>query len=334
MSSSSKRLPFARLTPALAALLVLSFLNAARAEDKAAAAKKAEPEKYVRFVDDGHGGGRLETAAVTFRNPAGQTVKLVAAVHIGETAYYQELNKAFEKDDAVLYELVKEKDAVLPRPGELKERKQEPGENPIGDFQRFLKDSLKLDYQLDVIDYTRPNFVHADLDRATFEKMQADRGESMTTLMLKQFMAAMNDPKKFAGGQQGTTEDMLKDAVKLLTRPDMERQLKLYVARQMDDLERMTAGLEGPDGSVILTERNKACMKVLSDTLGSGKKNISIFYGAAHLPDMAKRLRAMGFEPVASEWHMAWDLAIRTDEPSAIEKLLMEAIDVLGEGLN
>lgn len=330
---TSDRLPYARrFAPVFAALLILNFLSTARAEE-AAAAKKAEPEKYVRFTDDGHGGGRLETAAVTFRNQAGQTVKLVAAVHIGETAYYQELNKAFEKDDAVLYELVKEKDAVLPKPGQLKEQPKPAGENPIGDLQRFLKDTLKLDYQLDVIDYTRPNFVHADLDRATFEKMQADRGESMTTLMLKQFMAAMNDPKKFAGGQQGTTEDVLKDAVKLLTRPDMERQLKLYVARQMDDMDRMTAGLEGPDGSVILTERNKACMKVLADTLGSGKKNISIFYGAAHLPDMAKRLRAMGFEPVASEWHMAWDLAIRADEPSAIEKLLMEAIDVLSEGL-
>jgi hypothetical protein len=331
---TSDRLPFARrFAPVFAVLLVLNFLSTARAEE-AAAAKKAEPEKYVRFVDDRHGGGRLETAAVTFRNQAGQTVKLVAAVHIGETAYYQELNKAFEKDDAVLYELVKEKDAVLPRPGELKERQQEQpaGENPIGDLQRFLKDTLKLDYQLDVIDYTRPNFVHADLDRATFEKMQAERGESMTTLMLKQFMAAMNDPKKFAG-PQATTEDMLKDAVKLLTRPDMERQIKLYVARQMDDLERMTAGLEGPDGSVILTERNKACMKVLADTLGSGKRNVSIFYGAAHLPDLAKRLRAMGFEPVASEWHMAWDLAIRAGEPSAIEKLLIEAIDVLSEGL-
>lgn len=327
---TSTRYPFARrLTPALAALLLLNFVSTARAEE--AAAKKAEPEKYVRFVEDGHSGGRLETAAVTFRNAAGQTVKLVAAVHIGETSYFQGLNKGFEKDDAVLYELVKEKDAVLPKPGEAREQK--PGENPIGDFQRFLKDTLKLDYQLDVIDYTKPNFVHADLDRATFEKMQAERGESFGTLMLKQLMAAMNDPKKFAGGQQGNTEDALKDMVKVLTRPDMERQIKLFVARQMDDMERMTAGLDGPEGSVILTERNKAAMKVVAETLASGKKNISLFYGAAHMPDLAKRLRAMGFEPVASEWHMAWDLSIRPDEPSAIEKLLMEAIDLLGEGL-
>lgn len=286
------------------------------------------PQKYVRFSDDGHGGGKLETAAVTFRNGAGVSVKLVAAVHIGEKSYFENLNKSFERDDAVLYELVKEKDATLPKPGEPR-KEQEPGGNPIGDFQRMLKDTLNLDFQLDVIDYTRPNFVHADLTKDAFEKMQADRGESMMTLMLKQMMAALSDPKAFEPAEGA--DESARDLVKMLTRPDVERQMKVFLARQLDNMEKMAAGLDGPDGSVILTERNKAAVKVLNDTLSSGKKNISVFYGAAHMPDLAKRLAAMGFEPVASEWNMAWDLTIRADQPSAVEKILLEALDVLGE---
>lgn len=318
---------FARFAPALAALLLLNFISTARAAEEAE--KREEPEKYVRFVEDGRSGGRLETAVVTYRNPAGVTVRLVAAVHIGETSYFQKLNQSFEKDDAVLYELVKEKDAVLPKPGAVREP-QEPGANPIGDLQRFLKDTLKLDYQLDVIDYTKPNFVHADLDKDTFEKMQAERGESFATLMLRQLMAAMNDPQKFAG-EQADPEEMMRDLVKLLTRPDMERQIKTYIARQLDDMERMAAGLEGPEGSVILTERNKAAAKVLAETVASGKRNISVFYGAAHMPDLAAQIEKMGFKPVETKWHQAWDTTIRPNEPSAfqmIQERMMQAEQV------
>jgi hypothetical protein len=106
----------------------------------------------------------------------------------------------------------------------------------------------------------------------------------------------------------------------------------------MGQMEDAAMGLNGPDGSVILTERNKAAMKVLSDTLAAAKdaaakpkKNIAIFYGAAHMPDMAERLAAIGFKPVAADWKMAWDLTIRQDQPSAVEEILMEAIKALDE---
>jgi len=81
-------------------------------------------------------------------------------------------------------------------------------------------------------------------------------------------------------------------------------------------------GLDGPGGSVIVTERNKAAMQTLDDTLGKGAKKVAIFYGAAHMPDMASRLEAEGFKPVATGWTVAWDLTIRADQPSAIESLL------------
>jgi hypothetical protein len=97
-------------------------------------------------------------------------------------------------------------------------------------------------------------------------------------------------------------------------------------------MEEHALGLDGPGGSVILTERNKAAVRVLENVLKDGKRDIAIFYGAAHMPDLAERLKTMGFKPVATEWRMAWDLTIRYDEPSAVEKLLMELIRGMDDG--
>ncbi len=280
------------------------------------ASQPAELKSFMRFVDDGHSGGRLEAAVVTYRNPAGVVVKLVSAVHIGEKSYFEDLNKSFQNEDAVLYEMVKDRAAGVPKPGEQ-------GENPISKLQHFLKNTLGLEFQLDIIDYSRPNFVHADLDRQTFEKMQEERGETFQALLLKQLMTALSKPLE-ASDQR--PEPTLENLIEMFTRPDMERQIKLLLARQMDGIEAGAMGLDGPGGSVIVTERNKAAIKVLSDTISAGKKKISIFYGAAHMPDMAKRLHEMGFAPIDTQWNMAWDLAIRADQPSAMEKLLKDFV--------
>lgn len=299
-----------------------------------------EPANFVRFTDE-KGGGRLETAVVTYTNAAGVELKLVSAVHIGERSYFEELAKDFEAQDAVLYELVKEKGAPLPGPGVVRPEAAEGEEDgpgggmkAVGDLQRFLKDTLNLEFQLDVIDYRKPNFVHADMDREQFEKAQAARGESFETMMLQQLMSAMTKPipEALPAGEEDA-EQMLRELVRLVTRPDMERQIKTIIARQMGQMQDAAMGLDGPGGSVILTERNEAAVKVLEETLkAGGKKKVSIFYGAAHMPDLAERVRALGFEPAGPiEWKKAWDLTIRADQPSAIEQLFMEALDALDE---
>jgi hypothetical protein len=204
----------------------------------------------------------------------------------------------------------------------------------IGEFQRMLKDVLNLDFQLDAIDYSAKNFVHADLDAEAFRKMQEERGETFEMLFIKQLMKAMSQPpdEQDANVTQGDPEQMLRDVIRLVTLPDSERRIKLMLARQMVSVEAGAAGFFGdPDNNVIVTERNKAAMNVLSDTIASGKKKISIFYGAAHMPDFAKRLDALGFKPVATEWRMAWDLKIRDERPSVLEDFLIEGLKALSE---
>ena len=104
----------------LVALFVLPALpvraqDQATADDAAPATQPAESSQYMRFVPNG-AGGALQTANVAFKNDAGVTVHLVAAVHIADKAYYDKLNKTFKGYDAVLYEMVKPKVPASPSP--------------------------------------------------------------------------------------------------------------------------------------------------------------------------------------------------------------------------
>ena len=99
------------------------------------------------------------------------------------------------------------------------------------------------------------------------------------------------------------------DILAAMNSPDSARQYKLLLARQFQDIEAQMAGLEGPDGSVLLTERNKAALRVLKETIAKGKKNIGVFYGAGHMHTMEQALvNDMGFTLEGVEWRVAWDM--------------------------
>jgi hypothetical protein len=272
------------------------FLAVALAALFCAGAEKSSPKEFLRFVPDKLGGGTLQTAVTTYRDEQGRTVDLVAAVHVADPKYYAALEKSFKDYDALLYEMVKPE-------GEPPPEKGEKTSGMVTMLQRFMKTVLELQYQLDGIDYSAPNFVHADLDVDTFERMQAERGESIFGLMLKSMLDSMGaeDPIQ----AEASTGKLLM----ALQAPDRGKQLKLVVAKQFDDIEAAMSGLDGPDGSVILTERNKKCLEVLNQQLNAGKKHLGIFYGAAHLPDMEQRVEAMGFKQVAKRWRVAWDMS-------------------------
>ncbi len=178
----------------------------------------------------------------------------------------------------------------------------------ISMFQRFLKDALELDFQLDDIDYTKANFVHADLTAEAFQKMQEERGESIMGLMLGQMMRQM--AKQMSGdAANGKNQEMsLIDLIDAFNSPDRARQFKLVFARQFGDLEDQMASF---DGTVLVTERNKKALSVLKDEIRAGKKDIGIFYGAAHMRDMESRLALMGFKRTALDWRTAWDMTAK-----------------------
>ena len=318
---------FAPFVLALAFLVPTARSAPTTQPDLAIAAAATKSDDFLRLIDKGSTGSRLETADVAYRNADGVTVHLVAAVHVGEREYFEGLNQSFKLRDAVLYELVKPRDVAAPVKGE-----RLPSNSPVSQLQRLMKDTLGLEFQLDVVDYAAPNFVHADLDAETFQKMQDERGESFTQMFLQAFMKAMTQPPQDNGAAGGDDMDkQLEDLVKMFTRPDIERQIRVRLARNLVDLENNPFGPGSMDGTVLVTERNKAAINVLKKSIADGKKDLAIFYGAAHMPDLSKRLADMGFKPVATEWRLAWDLSIRVDQPSAVEKMLLEMIKGFGD---
>lgn len=260
-----------------------------------------EAPKFVRLRrDESKRAVAMETAVVRYSAASrpGVAVDLIGAVHVGDKAYYDELNKLFETYDVVLYELVAPEGTKIPKGG----RKESSG-HPIGALQNGMSSMLDLQHQLDCVDYTRANFKHADMSPDEFNKTMEQRGESFFQMFLRlmgQGMAAN------ASGAAGTSDVALLMA--LFSR-DRATKLKIAMAEQFDNLGGQLDAIDGPEGSTIISERNRKCFEVLDKQLGEGKKSIGIFYGAGHLADMEKRLLTdFGLKRESEKWLTAWKL--------------------------
>ena len=114
---------------------------------------------FARVAVDGDDEPRaLQMAIVTYVPESGNgnhSVDLVSAIHIGEKAYYAALNDKFEQYDTLLYELVAPQGTIVTHETERK--------GFISNAQLAMTRLLDLSFQLDEIDYTPSNFVHADL---------------------------------------------------------------------------------------------------------------------------------------------------------------------------
>ena len=266
-----------------------------------APAKKAGSD-YLRFHDHARGAA-LQVGIISLQHKeSGAKVDLVGAVHIGDAKYYHTLNKDFKKYDSVLYEMVKPKELD---PGKLNQGRKQ---SSVSFLQRFMKTQLDLAYQLDEVDYGPKNFVHADMTDKQFAERQKVRGEGMFQLMMRMMREDMARQK----GAKGAADISVGELMRALFSPSRAVDLKYLLARQFNELERLTAGLDGKEGSVILTERNTVALNVLAKELKAGRKNLAIFYGAAHMPDIEKRMvEKMGFERKGTRWLTAWDLPPR-----------------------
>ena len=207
------------------------------------------------------------------------TVDLVAAVHIGDPGYYQQLNGLFEKYEVVLFELVTPESVTVPKGG------GSPNRNPLSAIQNAMTVALDLQFQLKGIDYTRKNFVHADMSPEEFAKSMDRRGESL----MQMFFRAMGyGLARQNGGQSGLGDGELLMA---LMNKNRALALKRMMAGQFEDLEGQVGALTGKDGSTLITERNKKALAVLKKQIEQGKGRIAIFYGAGHMHDMQQRLK-------------------------------------------
>ncbi len=259
----------------------------------------------------------METAIVRLTDDKQElTVDLIAAVHIGDKEYYEELNDVFKYYDAVLYELVTDDSTKLSKEAEQsKEKKGNKKDNMLSTIQAGMGEALDLDFQLLHVDYKAKNLVHADLSAAEFASRASERGD-MLQILYRAFIL---------GGQKDPNNEMKKQGrlLGMLFASDPSLSLKRLFAKemieQMNDSMFLFGGGEGGSGSAIITDRNAAALAVLRSEIDSGKKKLAIFYGAAHLPEFVKSLeKDFSLQRRDVSWIVAWDLTKdRSARPAA-----------------
>jgi len=258
--------------------------------------------RYIRVSKNEQGRPQaLQTSIVRYVGPPGSryegvVVDLVGVVHIGQKEYYKDLGERLSSYDVVLYELVAP-DGTRISPEDVKSSR-----SALGAVQMGMRDMLNLEYQLEHIDYMSKNFRHADMSPDEFMKDMEKRGDSLVKMGLRMMGSGLASSAS-RGGDAG----ML---LALFSGDDRSKKLKQTMASQLVDMEVMTAGLDDANGeNTLIRGRNMKAFKILKEEIESGKKQIAVFYGAGHLPDMAQRLKEdFSMNEESAEWFSAWDL--------------------------
>lgn len=265
-----------------------------------AGAAHSDETKFVRIAtDDQEHPIALQLAIVTYKKRtrfSSLRVDLVSAIHIGDQRYYAELNKRFETYDALLYELVAPHGTVVSR-----------GTNThkgfVSNTQLGLTRLLNLSFQLEQIEYDRPNFVHADLSATELSESMDERGESLYVYFWRLFYASIHE---YAKDPLGIRDLQMMSAV---LSSDQGNAFKTMLAYEMTNLDQLRSILGEDSDSAVIGARNQRAIDVLQQQIDNGAKRIGIFYGVAHMPDMEQRLRTqLQLVPDDIDWVDAWRL--------------------------
>ncbi|MBU6300224.1 MAG: hypothetical protein KGS60_01615 [Verrucomicrobia bacterium] len=295
---------------ASASLALTSVLPAQSGTSAPAATPLADS---IRYVDRPDGRAELQTSVISLRNSGGSQVDLVSAVHIGDATYFEALNQVLGGYDVVLYELVG---------GPVEKRAEQPSGADLSGtrlLQSVVKSMLGLRYQLDGIDYQRPNFVHADATWEDWERLNAEREQNLTTLFARA-MEMQNDPELQKEMEKMQGEEVFTQILSAVQEFNPDK-FKRSLAPMLSEAEGFVTKLEGKDGTVVITERNKIVMERVREQVAKGHRKIAVFYGAGHMPDLQKRLESDGFSESGTTWMTAWNIGNSASSVTGLDLL-------------
>ena len=268
--------------------------------------QSAESAEFARVAKNADGKpSALQLAIVTYvpaDDSSNYSVDLIGAVHIGDQSYYEELNTRFTEYDSLLYELVIREGAGEVEPGSA-------SKGFLASTQLMLGNFLDLTFQLEHIDYRRPNFVHADLTAEELGQSMSDKGESLYVYFWRIYFASM---KEYAKDPLGVN-----DMAAMLAAGE-NYNLKTRFAYELAGVTDVGDFLGGESGSAIITARNERALQVLRQQLDTDASRFGIFYGVAHLPDIEQHLLDdFGLVRDKTVWIDAWQL--RADSAETVQ---------------
>jgi len=254
-------------------------------------------DQYIRYRPGANTqtDGALQIAVEEWTTPTGVKVTLYGVVHVADEAYYQQVQRDLAGYDAVLYEGVgATKEAMA-------QARKQGSSSGLSAFQKGFGQLLGLQFQMEGLEYTHKNLVHADMGREQFQ--QQTEGQSLNPL-----------DRFISPEQQKQLAPFIKMAGEFLnmwleSNPDMRNTWKTTLGSQMSEAD-MTQQLPPQMYKTIVIDRNQIVMDVLAEQLKDHpqKKNIAIFYGAAHNPDFAQRFRKLGYTKTSVRWMTAWNI--------------------------
>jgi hypothetical protein len=274
------------------------------------------PEPYVRVLNLNSNKVELQIAVRRFvptdGGLRGPVVWLTGVSHIGETNYFEALQRHLDAQSLVLFEGVGEHGpGEEVTPAERAAQAQEKGNE--SSLQSTMASSLGLEFQLEAIDYTSLRFRNSDL---TIGQLRELMGREEKTNAPGGAGAAQTFESLLGMMQGGTWLDTLMQfGMRVLGSDARLRALsKLALIEMFGQMQGDPAQLRGlpPDLkqllAVLIQQRNQ---KVLSDLKGELGKNpgpasVALFYGTGHMPDLERGLRGqLKYRPAGEEWYTA-----------------------------
>jgi hypothetical protein len=320
-----------RLMARTAATLLLLLAGCSSAPHHTSATPVPAPEPYVRVLNSNSNTVELQIAVrkfVPWGAPTGWPVVWLTGVsHIGETNYFEALQRHLDAQSLVLFEGVGEHTpGHEPTPAERAAISHSNDNN--SSLQTTMAAALGLEFQLDAIDYTSPRFRNSDL---SIEQLRGHMVRLQTTNAPGAPGPAQTFDSLIQMMQGGSWFDLLLQfGLRLLgSDPHLQALSKLALIDMLAQMQGDPAQLHGLPPNlkqlldVLIQERNR---KVLGDLKSELKKNprpasIALFYGTGHMPDLERALRRqLAYVPAGQLWFTAISVDLARTGISPLER--------------
>lgn len=286
----------------------------------------APPQPYMRVVHGSSNVTELQIAAREFEpiHRKGPAVWLVGVSHIGETNYYQTLQKLLDDRTIVFFEGVGERPHPMLRPGNAAGASSEGNsrggkvENAFS-LQSSFAQSLGLAFQLEAIAYDRPNFRNSDLSIPEIQQLMSgekevlsgpptNRSEQPAPNNAFEGLLQIMDGSSFAGA-------IAQLAVKFVgSNPKLQALTRLAMSEALGQIKGDISQMRGlpPDMKhlleVLIQSRNARVVRDIKDVLPTlrADKSVAVFYGAGHMANLEAQIRRdLKYHPVGELWFSA-----------------------------
>ena len=299
-------------------------------------------DSYLRIARVSSNVVQLQVALRKFvpDGKVGPTIWLAAASHIGEPEYYRRLQEQLNTQTLVLFEGVgaaekqdREEAAKEPSDGEPKVNRVRTTE--ASSMQMTLAKSLGLVFQLDAINYDRPNFRNSDMTIAQLRRVLAG-GDTVSSSSPPTQKNAEFEKLLRVMDESSLLGSFMKFAMNVLgSSPKLQAMTKLILIEVLGQLSGDLTQLRNlpPDLKrllqVLIEERNKIVIQDVKIELSKAAPNssIAILYGAAHMHDLERRLaRELNYRADDRTWLTAFSVDVTEAKLSEPELQMIHSL--------